>query len=255
MVCKKCKTEFEGQYCPKCGTRENEKINSDLFKAFLYDNSENVIAILGNNIAQTFISTGILGNGFAILSNKRVYFKGKCLIRQGKGFYSKIEEKSVDISDITGTGFVHNKATWAKVLHIIFLVMCGLILFETPVLVISFGIGPLIGCLGNLLIWGGLSFLFKFLYNRYNYSAFEITYAGGGIAFDMHWITSEESKEFQRSINLFKDKLKTQKSENKDEGSNKADVPEQLLKYKALLDQNVITEEEFDAMKKHLLNL
>jgi len=121
MICKNCKTDFNGTFCPKCGQKVENKLFDNL-KRFMYDDSENIISVLGNNTAQTFISTGVLGNGFAILSDKRVYFKGKCLIRKGKGFYSKIEEKSVDVKDITGTGFVHNKATWAKVLRIIALV-------------------------------------------------------------------------------------------------------------------------------------
>lgn len=255
MTCEKCNTEFSGKYCPKCGTPRKDKKYESL-KRILYDNSETIIAVLGNNLAQTFVSTGRIGKGFAILSNKRVYFKGKCLIRKGKGYYSKIEEKSVDVSDITGTGFVHNKATWLLVL---FIVSLGIATFFDVLLIFNVMITGFISLIHFLscLLFTSLCIVFIFLYKSLNYSAFEISYAGGGIAFDMHWITAEESKEFQRSINLLKDRIKTNNVGEKTEAPSKtsADIPEQLLKYKALLDQNVITEEEYNSMKKQLLDL
>jgi len=262
MICKNCKTDFNGTFCPKCGQKVENKLFDNL-KRFMYDDSENIISVLGNNTAQTFISTGVLGNGFAILSDKRVYFKGKCLIRKGKGFYSKIEEKSVDVKDITGTGFVHNKATWAKVLRIIALVFSIyasvfmtflLIVGEVPVV-------ELPAAIFSVGIFWGFYLLFSFLYKRYNYSAFEISYAGGGIAFDMHWISEEESHEFQKELNLLKDKVKSSNDtpDISQYGTNiktKIDfVPEQLKQYKELLDTGVITQEEFDTKKKELLGL
>lgn len=235
-----------------------ENKNQDSLNKFLFDESEEIISVLGNNTAQTFISTGVLGNGFAVLSNKRVYFKGNCLIRKGKGVYTKSEEKAVDIGDITGTGFVHNKALWARVLYIVFFSFTIAFLIEMLVLGLSFGIYAFLGGLFWVVICGGLHILFKFLYKSYNYSAFEITYAGGGIAFDMHWITDEESKEFQRSLNLLKDKIKEEKSEKKESFQSYPkgeDIPDQLMKFKNLLEQGVITQEEFEKKKKQLLNL
>ncbi len=262
MVCKNCKTEFNGQFCPTCGKKAENKL-FDKLKGIMHDESENIVSVLGNNIAQTFISTGVLGNGFAILSDKRVYFKGKCLIRKGRGFYSKIEEKSVDIKDITGTGFVHNKATWAKVLRIIALVFSISASVLMPLMLIV-GAVPIVELPEVILAVGfywGLYVLCSFLYKRYNYSAFEISYAGGGIAFDMHWINQVESHEFQRELNLLKDKIKSTASTtdiNQQERKMKANtdsIPEQLKQYKELLDSGIITEEEFNAKKKELLGL
>ncbi|MGN1131126.1 MAG: SHOCT domain-containing protein [Ruminococcus sp.] len=259
MVCKTCKTEFQGSVCPKCGASAENKKNLDQYRQILFDQTEKVVAVLGNSTAQTFISTGVLGNGFAILSNKRVYFKGKCLVRQGRGMYRKIEEKSVDVNDITGTGFVHNSAVWAKIVYTICFVIGIIFLCCSPYAVIGGAMqagvvgaaGGIIAALIYLIFWGGLYFLFKFLYKRYNYSAFEIAYAGGSIAFDMHWITNEESKEFQREINLLKDKLKSEKTVSEPN----LEQSEQILKYNELLKQGIITQEEFEAKKKQLLNL
>ena len=45
----------------------------------LFNRNEKIISVLGNNAIQKFLSTGTLGNGFAVLSDKRLYFRGKCL--------------------------------------------------------------------------------------------------------------------------------------------------------------------------------
>ncbi len=220
---------------------------------------------MGNNTAQTFISTGVFGNGFAVLSDKRVYFKGKCLIRKGKGFYRKIEEKSVDVKDITGTGFVHNKATWAKILFIVFLALAGWMGFmslmgaffgviNTAESVKAENFEMAAGIIPSVFFFIAIAFIFRFLYNRYNYSAFEISYAGGGIAFDMHWINETESHEFQKQLNLLKDKIKTEPPETPPH-NNLPNIPEQLKQYKELFDNGIITQEEFNEKKKQLLKL
>lgn len=75
----------------------------------LFNQDEKIVSVLGNNLAQKFISTGKIGDGFAVLSDKRLYFKGKCFYKKNKGFYKKSEEKAVDLKDVTGTGFEHYK--------------------------------------------------------------------------------------------------------------------------------------------------
>lgn len=262
MQCSNCGKPLNASqaFCPSCGQAQtasggkNDTARFAKFRSLLFDPSEEIIAILGNNMAQKFISTGQLSNGFAILTDKRVYFKGKCLIRRGKGFYSKLEEKAVDLSDVTGTGFVHNKALWAKIAMFLCAFLGGL--FAFVFLVATNTASPLLG----LLLSVSAILIFFFLYKRYNYSAFEISYAGGGIAFDMHWITQGESHEFQRELNVLKDKLKTAAAPAfvpvqmpVPPAPAETNVPQQLVQYKQLLDQGVITQEDFDKKKQQLL--
>ena len=229
----------------------------------IFNKNEKIVSVLGNNAIQTFLSTGVLGTGFAVLTDKRVYFKGKCLVRRGKGFYSKLEEKAVDLSDVTGTGFVHNRATWLKVLMIlswigtahVTLLMILMIIFH------DFSFVDGLYMLSVEMVFVGISALLHFLYKRFNYSAFEISYAGGGIAFNMHWITAQESSDFQTKLRLLKDNINKQnisKTVNpvQDNSHKKSDlIPEKILQYKNLLDQGIITQEEFNAKKKQLLDI
>lgn len=75
----------------------------------LFSKDEKIVSVLGNSLAQKFMATGKIGDGFAVLSDKRLYFKGKCFYKGNKGFYKKLEEKAVDLKDVTGTGFEHYK--------------------------------------------------------------------------------------------------------------------------------------------------
>ena len=262
MKCNNCGNEFEGNFCNKCGTKVTAPESNQYFekaKSLLIDPAEEVKSVLCNNFMQTFISTGMLGNGFAILTDKRVYFKGKCFFRKGRGFYSKTEEKTVDLKDVTGTGFVHNKATWAKVVYTILfwfsisvfgLALLGGIVFDTLNNGVPFSDTP-IGMIIGPFFYFLLHLVFKFIYKTYNYSVFEISYAGGGIAFDMNWITQQEAKEFQQQLVLLKQIEKEITIPFKAE--NHSSIPQQLKEYKELLDSGILTQEEFDTKKKELL--
>ena len=249
MKCNNCGNEFEGNLCGNCGTKATEQKNNQNFiraKSLVMDPTEEVKGVLCNNFMQTFISTGVLGNGFAILTDKRVYFKGKCFFRKGKGFYSKTEEKTVDLKDVTGTGFVHNKAPWAKLARTVCLAALAFFSFT---LFISIEPAQI---LTIMLICAALAALFHVVYKVYNYSVFEISYAGGGIAFDMNWITQQESREFQQQLVLLKQNEKEAVAPV--QYVTTPSIPQQLKEYKDLLDNGIITQEEFDAKKKELLS-
>lgn len=253
MKCPDCGSEITGAFCSFCGRRiEAPRRDEALYvklRSILVDGRESIKAVLGNTWAQNFFLTGMLSNAFAVLSDKRVYFKGKCLIRKKKGFESRLEEKTVDLKDVTGTGFLRSSALWAKKGSIIFLI-AALACFSLGFLGYGFEEGfLLLFILGiPLMVMFGV---FRVLYNRNTYYVFEIAYAGGGIAFDLRWITEEEAKEFQRQVVLLKQKEQAEK-----EVSAKEDgIPEQLRKYKELLDASIITFDEFEEKKRQLLGI
>ena len=56
-----------------------------------------------------FLANGTLKRGFAVISNKRVYFRGSCYSGQGKSLVKTNEERTVDIKDVTGSGFIYRR--------------------------------------------------------------------------------------------------------------------------------------------------
>lgn len=89
------------------------------------------------------------------------------------------------------------------------------------------------------------------LYMTRKRNVFRIDYAGGNIGFDLRFTSLEEAQQFQQTLRVYKDKADYEKYQ----GINQAgsSVPDELQKYYELLQQGIITQEEFEAKKKMLL--
>lgn len=79
------------------------------FSEYFVNKNEKYISSLGNGYIMNFFANGSLKRGFAIVSDKRVYFRGSCFSGQGKTLKKTDEERTVDIKDVTGSGFVYQR--------------------------------------------------------------------------------------------------------------------------------------------------
>lgn len=70
---------------------------------------EKYIASLGNGYIMNFFANKSIKRGFAYITNKRVYFKGSCLSGTGKHLVKTDEERTVDVKNITGSGFIYQR--------------------------------------------------------------------------------------------------------------------------------------------------
>ena len=163
------------------------------FADLFVSREERLVAVLGNDTAQTFFSTGSLADGFVVLSSRRVYFSGRCLLRTGKRFSTIKEERIVDVDSVTGTGFVHADPIWKR-LAAITLLLVSLASFVYLIRIVGF----------LSLILSSILYLW---YQATKRTIFEISYAGGGIGLDLRWITPEEADFFQKNLHLTRDVL------------------------------------------------
>ena len=211
------------------------------------DSNEKQEAVLGGGYLQNFISSGSVGKGFCEVTDKRVYFKGKCLYKAGNTYKSSKEERIVDLKDVTGTGFSRIKSFTTFVLMLvsfawaIFLfIMTGIagINEESIMLMLVSAISPAV--------------IFVTVYLMYNIRIFEISFAGGKIAFKASNYSEAEIQQFQKDLRLAKDRYESASFVAQSTNSSNA---EELKKYKELLDSGVISVEEFEQTKKKLLGL
>lgn len=79
------------------------------FSEYFVSKNEKYISSLGNGYIMNFFTNGSLKRGFAIVSDKRVYFRGSCFSGQGKTLKKTDEERTVDIKDVTGSGFIYHR--------------------------------------------------------------------------------------------------------------------------------------------------
>jgi hypothetical protein len=61
--------------------------------------------------------------GFAVISNKRVYFKGKCYYKEDGKLKKSFEERTADLKDVTGTGYTRVHPTHLLITAIVSLVV------------------------------------------------------------------------------------------------------------------------------------
>jgi len=85
---------------PKLNTGAENK-----FSKFFMEPTEKFICALGNSFLKNFLLDGSINYGFAVVSDKRVYFKGRCFTLAGWKYRLVQEERVVDVKDVTGTGY------------------------------------------------------------------------------------------------------------------------------------------------------
>lgn len=104
--CTECGTQLIDGICPKCTSEQ--KVDNKYNKIFM-DPKEKFITVLGSDYAQNFLLRGSINRGFAVVSDKRAYFRGTIYEinnLNGKKKYSKSQRsRVVDLNDITGTGY------------------------------------------------------------------------------------------------------------------------------------------------------
>ncbi len=219
----------------------NEQVRS----AFVSED-EQLVAIMGNSIAQSFFASGRIEKGFAILSNRRLYFKGSCLMRKGAHFSKIREERTVDVTNITGTGFVYSNPIWLRVLAYVFWVIGAVFLVDVFIrLMKNDDTLEILATLGCGLVGG----ILELLYRAKKRTIFEVAFAGGGIGLDARWATAQEADFFQKNLKLVSDRLK---SEEKLYGHATSTAAE-LEKYASLLEKGLISQTEYDEQKRKLL--
>jgi len=88
----------------KLKDKELEKLS-----ASFVSQDEKFIASLGNGYIMNYLANKSVEKGFAFITDKRVYFKGSCLSGTGEHLVKTNEERTVDVKNITGSGFTYHR--------------------------------------------------------------------------------------------------------------------------------------------------
>lgn len=278
--CTKCGTELIDGVCPKC-TQEQATSNKqdEKFKRFFMSPKEKLVTTLGNTYIQNFLNNGSLKKGFAVVSDRRVYFQGTTyeIVTKKSGRKKAIKtrkSRTVDLKDVTGTGYDCYSNYVIKILSIL-LFIAGLIFwlttlfsfedksyYDTKLVFHLSGIHVVILC---MLLLPGLISLAIYFHSKVNLVA--VQFAGGEIAFDIRWFSEKEIADFQRQLRLAKDRA-VEEADNAvadklqaavslassgQQTSQVISVADEIAKYGDLLEKGLITQEEFDKKKQELL--
>lgn len=258
MNCQNCgkPLTLDSQFCQNCGQpviakQENNSDKWQAFKPILSGKDEKIEAVLGAGIGKQYIATGTTGKGgYAILTSDRLYLRGWLYRRNNHCFSGKYEENNLKLKDITNTGIVQQNFNWALVVSVICLfltILCMALMPEQEEFEEKNGTAAMV----EAMICAVISIVSFVIYKKYHATVFQISYAGGVVGLNTKYISTDELNYFEKCIQQTKDRAKT--AEPEPEVSN--DMAGQLRKLKELLDDGIITQEEFDAKKKELLGL
>ena len=106
--------------------RLSEQHEKELEKYYV-DPNEKYVSSLGNGYIMNYLANKTLNKGFAVISDKRVYFKGSCFSVQGRHLIKSNEERAVDLKDITGSGFNYKNDTGLLILTVILSILVVII--------------------------------------------------------------------------------------------------------------------------------
>lgn len=238
---------------------------------------EKLVATLGNSYIQNYLNNAAVANGFAVVSDKRCYFNGTSfdivIRRNGKKKLIRTKRsRIVDLKDVTGTGYDSQENSGLKIAFAIFFILTIVVLLAY-IMPAGFPVGlPLPMLLAVIAIPLGL------LYLKSRNTFLIVQFNGGGIAFPVKWFPISETDHFQRLLREAKDKV-TEESENavanklsdtisksigagavRGAGASGTEgagiglgIADELAKYADLLSKGIITQEEFNNIKKKLL--
>jgi hypothetical protein len=191
--CPKCQVKLIDGICPNCVAEVTATVDpNNKFKNYLFNPLEKVVCILGNDYLQNYLSGGAVSKSFSVVSDKRIYFRGKVFEIVGDRLRKKKVSSAVNIRDVTGVSVTYI----APIHYFIFgsiALLIGLILATTSVWIFLAG-----------LAISAVNFL---LYFFKRVTLLKIQYAGGAIGFDVKWFPEAESLAYQKSLFLVKDKI------------------------------------------------
>ena len=260
MVCKNCGNTLpdDSQFCQACGQPVESQEPTEKwqeFKNILSSSKEKIVAVLGAATGKQLLSTGEAKGGCAILSDKRLYIKGTCFRKKRNLLIPKREETILDVKDITGTGHFKQDVSWMKIVGIICIAIAliSFMIFDRENSQEKVNEEVAMFLLIVYMVSAAAAIILLLLYKRCHADIFRIVCAGDVIGLNATYIPRNEWEFFQNCIRQQKDSLEeTDKRDPKP--AEKNDLPEQLQKYKALLDNGSITQQEYDVLKKKLLN-
>lgn len=299
MKCNKCGTDVNPQdeFCYNCGAqitrkkenkKDKQKNEPEVQEYKLKDKEieklsqsfasrdEKYIASLGNGYIMNYLTNGSMSKGFAFITDKRVYFKGSCLSGTGKNLVKTNEERTVDVKNITGSGFIYRRylgiliALFISLLASLAGTVCGVLLSFFLGGSVSIGPDGPVESRGNILFVPiailGIALVIACCIGIKNYllkrkTLFRIEYAGGCIAFEVSFYAKAEIDDFQKQLRRVKDfaeetaTIKTVAMETPTQVPAQNGTPDDLRKYADLLKDGLISQEEYDAMKKKILGL
>lgn len=210
MFCGNCGKQIENtdNVCPYCGAmveKETTVVNDNKYAKIFVESDENYLGSLGNGYLNSFLTNRGIKRCVALLSDRRLYLRGQMVdINNGKmGLINR--QQTIDLEDITGTGFIYaSPQIWKLILAVMLFGVGFLCSMGTDESIRSI----IISIVGAFWI-SAILLMVSYIKNRNTF--FVIEYAGGCIKFDASIYGLAESQDFEKQIRRAKNQVKGKK--------------------------------------------
>jgi len=174
--------------------KEQNERNISSLSDMIIGPQERQVAVMGSSYLDSMLHGGGLSKGFGLLTDKRFYFKGKCLTKSAGQYKAVDEEYTVDLENITATGFMFAR----RVLFLVFaiLVLIATIFFTADTEEIGFFVCGIV-----------VAFVLFDLYLFSKRTIYEVHFGGGVICVNVSKYGGlSEVKKFNKALRQAKDR-------------------------------------------------
>lgn len=162
--------------------------------------SERIIATIGSDFLQSFLSGGNVRNAVGVLTQKRFYYKGHNFSGPAKDLRSVIEEGVVSIEDVISTSFSYTRYIAVLVYAIL------LTFFAAGAFILALSEDAMLPAGFILLL---LAVIFYVVYFVKRQTLFRVSFPdGNAFTFDVRYYPITDIRNFQRQLHLVKDSRK-----------------------------------------------
>lgn len=215
-ICPKCSTQNRDNavFCKECGASLPADAASPVPKGeaaqMLVNPTENILSVYGSSYFANYVSTGNVEKGFAVLTSKRVYFRGKSFSLIGSKWRKFTQERIVDLQDVTSTGYTmvrpYGHIVRAIAFFVVFLFMVAVASSHSNGFAETSADNLFFDFCNNFNgIFLFISIIEFILYFIHRHNLFCIAFAGGEISFDVKWYPERDAHDFQQQLHLAKD--------------------------------------------------
>lgn len=162
-------------------------------KAFIHDKNEHIYAVLGHGFLMNYLR-GDISNTLVILTNKRIYLRGRQILNQGFRTVQIDGEHVCNLKEATGSLYTVNSQPFWMVIQVV--LFAGALIFMGS---------------SNPIDWkNGAAFVPSFAalaaYFLTKKRVFQINYNGGSIATNANNYSIEEIQLFQKNISMLQER-------------------------------------------------
>lgn len=181
---------------------ESRKIKnvSDMF----VDPQEQQKAVIGGGYLSNMLHSGVLGKGFGVLTDRRLYFRGKSYSKVNSHFVKTDEDRTIDIQDITSSGFSYAKnITWLFLVGVSLLV--ALFWFILGVGSDSVDTSEMLVFVACLFVLAAIGLFVAYMVLKQ--AIYTVTFPGGNLSIRASSYGVREVRAFDKVLHLEKDRF------------------------------------------------